>query len=355
MRILFITTELGKRAPGKVYDSFIDDYINKYGEDNVDIITTECNSKSNNVKIYKRIYIHPRLRKLSVILFSIDLFDWLLAKNIKKSIDIAKYDIVFSLISLHNFMPLYLGNFIKKANKKNEWFVYSVDAVPPPIGWGESPFYRNGLIKMMRAYFKKIDKFYSSNEVMLNYQLNLLDYSFSGEKGYIHTPGKYKEKKIFDKNNDGFFNLLYTGGIYGVRRPESLLDAFYKFTLQYDNTRLYFLGTNPVSIDLSKYDDSFKNKIIFVSYTDDLEKYYQLADVLIDIDADLDNDVFMSSKFFNYIMINRPILSITRENSPTHLYALNNGIKNIYFAKHYADDIECILMKIININPNYEI
>lgn len=350
MRILFITTELGKRAPGKVYESFINDYIEKYGEENIDIITTESNSNSNNVKIYKRGYIHPRLRKLSIILFSVDLFDWALVKKINKSIDTAKYDIVFSLMSLHNFMPLYLGNLLKNSNKKVDWYVYSVDAVPPPLGWGESTFYRKGLTKMMRTNFKKINKFYSSNEVMLNYQLNLLKCSFSGEKGYIHTPGKYKGKKIFDKNNDGFFNLLYTGGIYGVRRPESLVEAFYRITLLYENIRLYFVGTNPVSVDLSKYDERFKSKIIFVSYTDDLEKYYQLADVLIDIDADLDNDVFMSSKFFNYIMINRPILSITRENSPTHLYALKNGLKNVHFANHYSNDIEMVLKSLVNDN-----
>ncbi|MBO6185066.1 MAG: glycosyltransferase [Chryseobacterium sp.] len=350
MRILFITTELGKRAPGKVYESFIDDYIKKYGEENIDIITTESNSNSNNVKIYKRRYIHPRLRKLSVILFSVDLFDWLLAKRINKSIDVTEYDVVFSLMSLHNFMPLYLGNLLKNSNKKVDWYVYSVDAVPPPLGWGESTFYRKGLIKMVRTYFKNVNKFYSSNEVMLNYQLNLLDYSFSGGKGYIHTPGKYKEKKIFVKNNDGFFNLLYTGGIYGVRRPESLIEAFYKITLHYENTRLYFVGTNPISVDLSKYDDTFKSKVIFVGYTDDLEKYYQLADVLIDIDADLDNDVFMSSKFFNYIMINRPVLSITRENSPTYLYTLKNELENIHFAKHYTDDIENVLKNLINDN-----
>ncbi len=355
MRILFITTELGKRAPGKVYESFIDDYEKKYGKENIDIITTECNTNSNNVTIYKRRYIHPRFRKLSVILFSVDLFDWLLAKRINKSINTTKYDIVFSLMSLHNFMPLYLGRLVKKTHKKLDWYLYSVDAVPPPLGWGESIFYRRGLIKMMRTNLKNINKFYSSNEVMLNYQLNLLDYSFSGEKGYIHTSGKYKEKKIFAKNNDGFFNLLYTGGIYGVRRPESLIDAFYKISLQYENVRLYFVGTSPISVDLSKYDEVFKSKIIFVSYTDDLEKYYQLADVLIDIDADLENDVFMSSKFFNYIMINRPILSITRENSPTYLYTMKNGLENVHFAKHQADDIESVLKKIIKLTTDYEI
>jgi len=348
MRILFITTELGKYAPGKVYESFIDDYRKKYGEENIDVITTESNSNFNNVKIYKRKYIHPRLRKLSIIFFSVDVFDWVLAKRINKSIDTTKYDIVFSLMSLHNFMPLYLGNLLKNSNKKMDWYVYSVDAVPPPLGWGESSFYRNGLIKMTRTYFRKINKFYSSNEVMLKYQLNLLNYSFSGEPGYIYTPAAYKEKKMFAKNNDGFLNFLYTGGIYGVRRPDSLIEAFYKITLQYQNARLYFLGTNPLSIDLSKYDDVFKSKIIFVGYTEDLEKYYQLADVLIDIDADLDNDVFMSSKFFNYIMINRPVLSITRENSPTYLYTLKHKLDNIYFAKHYADDIENVLKKLIN-------
>lgn len=350
MKILFIATELGMYAPGKVYESFIDDYKKKYGEENIDIITTENSSSFDNATIYKRKYIHPRLRKLSIILFSVDIFDWMLAKRINKSIDITKYDIIFSLISLHNFMPLYFGSIIKKSNKEKDWFVYSVDAIPPPLGWGESSFYRNGLIKMTKNYFRRIDKFYSSNEVMLKYQLNLLNYSFSGEPGYIYTPGKYKEKKIFTKNNDGFFNFLYTGGIYSARRPETLIDAFYRITLEYPETRLYFVGTNPLSINLSKYDDVFKSKIMFVGYTDDLEKYYQLADVLIDIDADLDNDVFMSSKFFNYIMMNRPILSITRENSPTCLYALKHGLENIYFAKHYADDIENVLKKMINEN-----
>jgi hypothetical protein len=346
MKTLVITTSYGDNAPGKVYSALVEKLRNDYNFD-IDVITTAISEISTEpVLLFKRKYIHHRIRKVAVGLFAKDVFDCILSRKIVKKIDINKYDFVFSMISLHNFLPLYLGNEIQKLRPEIEWSVYSVDAIPPPVCWGTYGYYRNGLIKMMNKFLRKVDHLYFSNEVMLEYQLNLLEHEFKGRKGYIYTLPQILQFTRYQKEEEHSFNFLYTGGIYEARKPDELIKAFYDFANIQTASKLYFVGTNPMAINLEKYDETFKSKIIFVRYTNDLKFYYKLADVLIDIDAAFENDVFVSSKFFNYLMVDRPILCITSNNSPTSLIVEKYKIPEVYVVNHISDIILQTMLKI---------
>lgn len=52
---------------------------------------------------------------------------------------------------------------------------------------GVSQYYSNGLIRMIRKYMAKADKIYFSNEVMLKYQLDILNGYFKGDSGVLYT------------------------------------------------------------------------------------------------------------------------------------------------------------------------
>ncbi|AZB91498.1 hypothetical protein DKE41_018570 [Acinetobacter pittii] len=68
---------------------------------------------------------------------------------------------------------------------------------------------------------------------------------------------------------------------------------------------------------------------------------------MIDIDADIENDVFISSKFFNYLMINRKILCITGKNSPVTKFVRDMNISDISIVSHENDDIYININRII--------
>lgn len=344
MRILIIASSVGETAPGKVFSAYIEKILEKYNSSQIDIITNDRNSKINSRYVeLKKIDMH--LKKLSIGFLSFDLFDFLAARRMVCSVE-GKYDVVISLISLHHFFPLYLGFLLKKYNKVSRWIVYSVDAIPPPKGWGQPYIYQKGLIRMIRIFFQSIDKIYFSNEVMLKYQLDILGKTFKGESGVLYTFSNSAPVVLpFRKKKD--FTLLYTGGVYQARRVDQLLLAVDQLVEQGFNIRLNFVGTNPDSVDLNPVSEVTKSIIYFFDYTKDLTPFYAEADLLIDIDADIENDVFISSKFFNYLMINRKILCITAKNSPVTNFIYDKNIPDVSVVPHEKDDIYASISNIL--------
>lgn len=333
MRILVIASSVGNTAPGKVFSAYIKRLVKDYQE--MDIISLDSNEIINS-EIISMPKVHPRLKKISISCLGVDLFDYYYAYNLQKKIQKKSYDVVITMMSAHNFLPLYVGAFLKEKNIK--WINYCVDALPAPKGWGLSDSYSNGLIKMIRRYMAKADKIYFSNEVMLQYQLKLLNGCFKGESGVLYTLPDINPLTLPVKEKDEF-TLLYTGGIYQARKVDQLLLAVEKLLKSGLNVKLNFVGTNPNSVDLNVVSPETRPHIEFFGYTRDLLPFYAEADFLIDIDADIENDVFISSKFFNYLMINRKILCITGKNSPVTRFVEKSNVEYVYITNHTCNDI----------------
>lgn len=336
MRVLIIASSIGETAPGKVFSAYIEKILEKYNSSQIDIIANDKNSTFNSQHVGLK-KVDMRLKKLSIGFLGFDLFDFLAARRMAGDIK-EKYDVVISLISLHHFFPLYLGFLLKKYNKIDKLIVYSVDAIPPPKNWGQPYIYQKGLVRMIRIFFKLVDKIYFSNEVMLQYQLNILNGYFKGEFGVLYTLPNIKPLYLQQKEKDDFV-LLYTGGIYQARKVDQLLLAVEKLVLKGLNIKLNFVGTNPNSVDLNILSPGVRSHIQFFGYTSDLIPFYENADLLIDIDADIENDVFISSKFFNYLMINRRILCITGKNSPVAKFISDKKVPHVSLVSHNMNDI----------------
>lgn len=345
-RILIIASSIGNTAPGKVFSKYIS-LFKKNNSVQIDVIS---NDSDLNAKYIKLKNIHPRLKKLSISIFGGDIFDYSSAKKVVDNFD-QKYDIVFTMMSANHFFPLYFGYLYKNKFKEVNWINYSVDAIPAPHGWGLSRSYSNGLIKMIKKYMSEVDHLYFSNQIMLNYQLELLGDSFKGNSGVLYTLPHNDFINIPYKENSKPFTLLYTGGIYQARKVDQLLLAVEKLVLDGINIQLNFVGTNPKAVDLSIMSQAASSRVNFFGHTADLLPFYQEADLLIDIDAAIENDVFISSKFFNYLTINRSILCITGSNSPVNQLVRDKNISNIFFSRHYSDDIARVLFDIYSNSP----
>jgi hypothetical protein len=202
-------------------------------------------------------------------------------------------------------------------------------------------FYRCGVLKMIAKYFCKIDGFFSSNQQMLEYQLKLFVPKKGMISGVIYNPGMINNSE-YPKSDSSSNNFVYTGGIYGVRKVSYLLKAFEQLLITHPESKLIFVGSHIEEIYLSGLEPETRNKIEIVPFAKDLSDYYRKATALIDIDADIENDVFLSSKITNYIRVNRIIISQTGNNSPSrHIFA---GISSVIQCEHNATQL-CEAMK----------
>ena len=332
-KILVIASDNAKTAPGKVFNT----YINQLKKNiDIDVIITNDIKKET---IYAS--VHPRIDSLSINLFKINIFEFSLAKNISQNIVKKDYDIVFSMMSSGNFLPLYLGSLIKKQNENIKWLNYCVDAIPPPKGWGLSNWYWHSLKKMFRNQLKMCNKIYASNSTMLEYQLAVLGRHYKGAHGVLFTlPDIENFTQLIDSDSSSF-NILYTGGLYQARKIDKLLIAMDRLVSEGINVKLNLIGTDPLSVPISSLNlskDTVKS-VVFHPYTNILINHYESADLLIDIDAEIKHDVFISSKFFNYIMVNRPILCITSRNSPVTKLIQDKNITDIHVSAHDSEEI----------------
>lgn len=322
MNVLVIASDLGYTAPGIVYETILKELSKAF---NLSVISI----KTRNQKYIPAKYLptaglkyeHYRVSDASMSFFGRNLYDyyWLLKQRrlIKKEI-VSDHDVIITLMSNHNYKSLILGCYLSYKYKK-KWVIYSVDAVPAPLGWStEGKLFRNTK-KFISRYIPKCDAFFSSNKQMLDYQLGFLE-KRPYYTGYIYTPihtRDYTEKKIGIERCQLHPVFLYTGGVYGPRRIENLLEGFRFFLKDYPLAKLVFVGT-PKLHQFDSYEDLILSKNIEINgYTQDLAPYYDIATALIDLNAFFDNDIFLSSKIVNYLPLRKPIISITGLNSPS--------------------------------------
>jgi glycosyltransferase involved in cell wall biosynthesis len=345
MKILIITMNVGKTAPGIVFEKLIHGLSSFH---QVDLLAADYNPSINlsyvqNIIISKKYNIHPRISRFLISLFNVNPFDCLWAWNLKKLINNKtnnKYDIILSFLSFDHYAAIIAGTYLSKKYGIKLAF-HSTDAIPAPIGWLEDDMFYRSLRKMMAKYLHNADAFFTTNDHMLNYQLKTFKPKEHLITNVIYNPGLDKFND-FPKPDTITNNFVYTGGIYGPRKAEYLMAGFEKLLEIYPDSKLIFVGSHLSSLSLLGLKAETLKKIDVVPFTGDLNPYYSCATALIDIDGDIDNDVFISSKMPRYLMINRLIISETGINSPSH--HLFKGIDSIIQCEHNADQL-CLAME----------
>lgn len=320
MKILVITSNIGKTAPGIVFERLI------YGlscEHHVDVVTSNYNpsidlSKVDNIFEIKRKELHPRIFKLLISIFRISPIDKIWVKKVIKKIKLGSgndYDIIFSFISFHHYAALHAGVSLCKISA-TKLAVYSVDAIPAPIGWSKNDGYFRGVKRMMRKELQHVNFFFSANELMLNYQRESSNLERNIVTGVIYNPSNVEEGYFSESDSDSTV-FLYTGGIYGKRKPEYILNAFKELLRTHPNSILEFVGTKIPDEAFNLFSSEERQKIKIYGFTTDLHPFYKRSAALIDIDADQNDDIYLSSKMTNYITVNRPIICETGKKSPS--------------------------------------
>lgn len=348
MRFLIICEFIGKNAPGIVFEKLILG-LSKYHE--VTVISTNAtylNTKAENIVTLDvpKIQIPNKLVKFSFKNFSKNFIDEYWSMNIKSALNRSKlesFDFIFSFISNYQYGPIVAGNLLSK-NYGLKHLVYSVDGIPAPIGWLQDEKLLKAKIRFIKKELSKVDGFFSANEKMLKYQLKFFTPKAGFFSNVIYNPTDENiVNKIFAKK-DSVVRFVYAGGIYGPRKVTYILKAFEEYVKENKNTSFEFVGTIIDESLLNYFTSETRERIKFHRFTKDLSEYFQSATALIDIDADLDDDIFLSSKVINYLPIPRIIISETGLNSPSHV--LFKNIPSIIQCDHNSGELLLAMRKV---------
>ena len=356
-RYLILTENLGKTAPGLVFERLVREIALRH-DVVVVCLNNYTNEASTNVLSGSFSGMHspltPRTQaRLSRFSLSFIGDDWgarlnaaLLEKVLNQGVDPqAKFDYVLSLVSFRHTSPLLLAERIVRRGVGEKSIAYFVDAIPAPLGWSVNNIEFRGLQRFSARRIKRLDALFSSNAQMLEYQLSLVNDVAHLCTGVLYNPISSTEK-IFPLPSIKKLNFLYAGSLYGKRTPKYLFDALKKVLKQNDKIYLVFVGSNIESQYLSDLNDVERAHVEIKPFASDLDSYYRDAVALVDIDADMNDDVFLSSKITNYLPVNRIILSETGKNSPAS--RLFSGVQSIVQCGHDSDEIAKSMLRIID-------
>lgn len=304
-------------------------------------LTNKKNININYVNCdWKKVYIGKKNINVIKIFKSLLQYKRLCLNTIKNK----KYDVLYS-----NSMPNY-----------NHYFAYLVKKrLGDSINWIASftdPIYENPYVddlKKSSSIIEKINYFLNKyiyyrkkyQSLPLKYADKLLfiseelrDFVIGNDKQLLKksmiVPLTYVEewesyKKLIDSKasfNKNKIKFIHFGNIYGLRKIYAFLDAIKLLKKEgcIDNVEFHQYGD--VDKKTLKYinDNNIKNLFIIhdkVSYDKCVDLMKNQSDVLVIFDTIVDDDMvqpFLPSKVLDYLLVSKPIFSITTKHSPVY-------------------------------------
>lgn len=349
-RYLVIAMDMADLAAGIVFKRIVT-AMNKYADCDVLCPTIDDNTKQQVRSLpcsdFHR--FHYRIERWSGVNLGIRLSEVCWAEKTYRSslskVREGNYDAILSFIYASNLSPLILGR--KLSTKIGlPWIVYTVDAIPLPLSWNPNEKQRNKSLRIIRKYVGESDALFAANPRMLSYEMECLK-NYRGASGVVLTPSENTtvSKAIRQEETDVVF--LYAGQIYNIRRIGALLSGFRSLLHYHSKAKLVFVG-NSQDEDYIGFEDLFnKGRVERYGFTKEIEPFYQNADVLLDINGDVENDVFLSSKICNYLSYSKPIVAISRDGSPVR--EMMSGYKTIVHCHHDQEEICDALKEAISV------
>lgn len=337
----------------KEYLSFFRDNNLKVKIYSVNPLTIEDNTY--NVPFYFNLNIRKsnflslfyRIDKLFTIIFntSIDL------------ILFNKQRLIYDLNKSDNFTPKHVIHFVSGnttftsflvANElikkyKVKYYIHFFDPKPGLSNWGENKYFIHSSLKIMSQHILSADKVSAISSEMLS----ILNTYYNLNKKYISIlsiPINDHINQLSFKPNSNKIKILYFGSVYGKRDITPFFKSIAKLiTLDYDIS-VDFVGYNDnLNIILNKF-PSLTSRISFYNWINNLSDIINDYDLLLDLNADIPNDPFISSKIFTYLGFSKPILSICSHTSSSFIFA--SQFESTYTCENNSQIIFETLVKI---------
>lgn len=214
------------------------------------------------------------------------------------------------------------------------------DPIPAPFEYEPQSRRRRQLAKRMYKVVESADVVSYGNQAMHDYALEQIGYDFTSKSYISPDAGACGQMRKCDFTESDEVVMTFLGNIYGNRKPQNLYKAIdslnrsgYKITMQIFAEKPHNESTH---YDFIKY----------IGYTRDVNGALEHSDILVDIDGDDQRPVFISSKLKDYLLINRPILSITPEMSPSE--QILKGIDSVATSRNQIEAITSAIRSILD-------
>lgn len=351
MKIIALTYSYGGDASGIVVRNIIQELRLKYDVHvyTVTLDGTVPHSETNYINVIGypfNIKYYTSYIGMSMRLFSDDILAHLLKRKINLTFE--PDDIIISFVYGIYYWGIIAGKYIKEISGCLH-FCYMIDPIPSPLGWMKNNLYRRQLIKFIRKQALYADYIALSNQAMVDYEKTIL-----GDKhnySILYTPSD--TKKIIDyKSSNSTIRFLYTGSFYGARHPVNFIKAFKRLVCEGYDIYADFVGTGDILKWVPEIDSETSKRINVYPRTSNLDPFYKRASVLVDIDADLEDDIFLSSKLINYLKIKRPILCVTNINSPS--YKMFHNLNSMFYSEHNPESVYAAMIRVINFKGEFD-
>ena len=338
MKIFVLAQEVGSNAPGILYERLLRALSERF---TLDLAVAQwqpsAEIKCRSLQVVKFPRMKHWMKRIMTVLFKGDPISKCRRRRIVFPEDT---DVILSLCSNDRFWALEAGEYWKKRSGK-PWACYFVDAIPSPVEWVGNGPYRRSVEAIVRRCAGSMSFFGGLSEQMLEYQGSMLPPTLK-RKVFLPPIERTAIKPLPKPQSPPLF--LYAGRIYGRRTAKYLLEAF--STLQGD-ARLIFAGTDErVRKEIDAYAPGCKDRIEVLPWVSGLEPLIGRATALVDLDADLEKDVYLSSKLFTYLQYPRPIISETGAHTPAR--SLLGGMKSVLLCPHESRALAEAMQKSIS-------
>lgn len=338
MKVFVLAQEVGGNAPGILYERLLralsehctlDFAVGKWvpsGKIEYRSLQTFCFPKMKHW-----------MKRILTVLFKGDIFS---RRARSKIVFPEDTDVILSLCSNDRFWALEAGEYWAGKSGK-PWACYFVDAIPSPVEWVGNTLYRRTVESIVRRVSGKISFLGGLSSEMLEYQKTLFPEQVSSAV-FLPPMESAEIRPLPNPENPPLF--LYAGRIYGRRSARHLLEAFSSME---GSARLVFAGSDRrIHREIKLYAPRCSDRIEVLPWVSDLEPLIARATALIDLDAELEKDVYLSSKLFTYLAYPRPIVNITGARSPAR--RLLQGLNSVLVCPHDSKSVEIALRRCIN-------
>ena len=316
MKILLITYNLGGTASGVVTERLANEML-KQGID-LKIITSFNKSKINEDKIIEvRDFIREDtlIKNLQLKIYQLLFHGYYDCNYIwryrsilvaKKLIQSWEPDLIYSRST--PFDSFDVGIKLRKLIGK-PLLIHYTDPRPAPLEYVPAGDRRDAHRESSKYYLSSADFISMGTNEAISYMEMEIGITLKNRVFVSPDSVAFPDLQFLEKSTTKEIHLVYLGDIYGSRNVHPLLDAISELRLK-EFEIVLDVYTNRVT---EIYPDFVKIK----GRTNNVKKALGDADILVDIDGNDQYPVFVSSKLKEYIVVNRPIISITPANSPS--------------------------------------
>jgi hypothetical protein len=356
--VLVITEFLGLRATGLVVQEYIEGLI--LNGNNVSVLTLESKTNLRNVihlpvlfnlnlrKLLSNKY-YSRLDKVLMLLFNRSIDEFLVETGINHKTGNQYHfnpDIIIHFVSGDSLISLFRLADVLKKKFNSKYFIHFLDPKPGLQTWNENPYLINVTKRILFKYINIADRISAINFRMLDVIKSY--YSLEESKLFVlPIPINENINKAIEKNKKKEIIFSYFGSIYGKRDVSFFFQACNYLHLRGYQIMIYFFGTNLDKKHLSKY-PNLMNCIKFFDWVEDIENLINASDYLVDINANIKDDPFISSKLFKYLGFSKPIIVFSNTKSASNEFA--KEFESVYLINYNIEDLESRILQIISCN-----